>query len=111
MYLREQIDAIHEELGDDDVGSQAAKYLHKLEKLKAPKRVKKAIREEIMRFQRFAKNPSESEMIRDYLDNLFAFPWKKKSEESLDLAYAAQVLDEDHYGLTKVKNVFWNVWR
>ena len=103
MYLREQIDAIHEELGDDDVGSQAAKYLHKLEKLKAPKRVKKAIREEIMRYQRFAKNPSESEMIRDYLDNLFAFPWKKKSEESLDLAYAAQVLDEDHYGLTKVK--------
>ena len=66
MYLREQIDAIHEELGDDDVGSQAAKYLHKLEKLKAPKRVKKAIREEIMRYQRFAKNPSESEMIRDY---------------------------------------------
>ena len=103
MYLREQIDAIHEELGDDDVGSQAAKYLHKLEKLKAPKRVKKAIREEIMRYQRFAKNPSESEMIRDYLDNLFAFPWKKKSEESLDIAYAAQVLDEDHYGLTKVK--------
>lgn len=41
MYLREQIDAIHEELGDDDVGSQAAKYLHKLEKLKAPKRVKR----------------------------------------------------------------------
>ena len=94
MYLREQIDAIHEELGDDDVGSQAAKYLHKLEKLKAPKRVKKAIREEIMRYQRFAKNPSESEMIRDYLDNLFAFPWKKKSEESLDIAYAAQVLDD-----------------
>lgn len=102
-YLREQIKAIHKELGEDDAESEADKFERKLAKLKATDKVKKKIKEEISRYKRISSNNSESAVIRGYLETLLAMPWKKMSRDNTDVAYAKEVLDADHYGLEKVK--------
>lgn len=102
-YLREQIKAIHKELGEDDAESEADKFERKLSKLKAPDKVKKKIKEEISRYKRISSNNSESAVIRGYLETLLAMPWKKTSRDNTDVAHAKEVLDADHYGLEKVK--------
>lgn len=102
-YLREQIKAIHKELGEDDAESEADKFERKLEKLKAPAKVKKKIKEEIGRYKRISSNNSESAVIRGYLETLLAMPWKKESQDNTDVEHAKEILDADHYGLEKVK--------
>ena len=102
-YLREQIKAIHKELGEDDAESEADKFERKLSKLKAPDKVKKKIKEEISRYKRISSNNSESAVIRGYLETLLAMPWKKTSRDNTDVVHAKEVLDTDHYGLEKVK--------
>lgn len=102
-YLREQIKAIHKELGEEDAVSEADRYAEQLAGLKAPGKVKRKIREELQRFRKMNTNSSESAVIRGYLETLLSFPWKKQSKERLDVAHAAEVLDADHYGLEKVK--------
>lgn len=102
-YLREQIKAIHKELGEDDAESEADKFERKLSKLKAPDKVKKKIKEEISRYKRISSNNSESAVIRGYLETLLAMPWKKTSWDNTDVVHAKEVLDTDHYGLEKVK--------
>lgn len=102
-YLREQIKAIHKELGEEDAVSEADRYAEQLAGLKAPGKVKKKIREELQRFRKMNTNSSESAVIRGYLETLLSFPWKKQSKERLDVTHAAEVLDADHYGLDKVK--------
>ena len=102
-YLREQIKAIHKELGEDDAESEADKLERKLAGLKAPDKVKKKIKEEINRYKRISSNNSESAVIRGYLETLLAMPWKKMSRDNTDVAHAKEVLDADHYGLEKVK--------
>lgn len=102
-YLREQIKAIHKELGEDDAESEADKFERKLEKLKAPAKVKKKIKEEIGRYKRISSNNSESAVIRGYLETLLAMPWKKASQDNTDVEHAREILDADHYGLEKVK--------
>ena len=102
-YLREQIKAIHKELGEDDAESEADKFERKLEKLKAPAKVKKKIKEEIGRYKRISSNNSESAVIRGYLETLLAMPWKKASQDHTDVEHAKEILDADHYGLEKVK--------
>ena len=102
-YLREQIKAIHKELGEDDAESEADKFERKLAKLKATDKVKKKIKEEISRYKRISSNNSESAVIRGYLETLLAMPWKKMSRDNTDVAHAKEVLDADHYGLEKVK--------
>lgn len=102
-YLREQIKAIHKELGEDDAESEADKFERKLAGLKAPDKVKKKIKEEISRYKRISSNNSESAVIRGYLETLLAMPWKKMSKDNTDVAHAKEVLDADHYGLEKVK--------
>lgn len=101
-YLREQIKAIHKELGEDDAESEADKFERKLEKLKAPAKVKKKIKEEIGRYKRISSNNSESAVIRGYLETLLAMPWKKASQDNTDVEHAKEILDADHYGLEKV---------
>ena len=103
-YLREQIKAIHKELGEDDAESEADKFERKLEKLKAPAKVKKKIKEEIGRYKRISSNNSESAVIRGYLETLLAMPWKKASQDNTDVEHAKEILDADHYGLEKVKD-------
>lgn len=103
-YLREELKAIHKELGQEDTVSEADRYLQQTEKLKAPKRVKKKLREEISRFKRVSSNSSESAVIRGYIEMLLRIPWKKETKEHLDLQDARKILDENHYGLKKVKD-------
>ena len=102
-YLREQIKAIHKEMGEDDAESEADKFERKLAKLKATDKVKKKIKEEISRYKRISSNNSESAVIRGYLETLLAMPWKKMSRDNTDVAHAKEILDADHYGLEKVK--------
>jgi len=102
-YLREEIKAINRELGQEDAVSEADGYAEKAEKLKAPKRVKKKLSEEINRFRKMQSNSSESAVIRGYIEMLLAFPWKKRTEDQLDLKHAEEVLNVNHYGLDKVK--------
>lgn len=102
-YLREQIRAIHKELGEEDAVSDADRYRGQLQQLKAPKKVKRKIEEELQRFRKMSASSSESAVIRGYIETLLRFPWKKQSKEQQDVKYAAQILEEDHYGLEKVK--------
>lgn len=102
-YLREEIKAINKELGLEDVSSEADKYLRKAEKLKAPKYVKKKLKEEIQRFQRIHSNSSESAVVRGYIETLLQMPWKKERRELLETERTREILDENHYGLEKVK--------
>lgn len=101
--LREQMAVIREELGEDHTESDADSYMESLKKLKASKEVKDKIRKEIERFKSISSNSSESAVARGYIETLLELPWKKCSKDNTDLAYAEQVLNEDHYGLDKVK--------
>jgi len=103
FYLREEIKAIHKELGQEDALSEADGFMERVEKMKAPKRVKKKCREEVNRFRKMSPSSSESAVIRGYVETLLSFPWKKEKKENLDLAHAREVLDRNHYGLEKVK--------
>lgn len=101
--LREQMAVIREELGEDHTESDADSYMESLKKLKASKEVKDKIKKEIERFKSISSNSSESAVARGYIETLLELPWKKCSKDNTDLAYAEQVLNEDHYGLDKVK--------
>lgn len=101
--LREQMKVIQEELGDKDTTSEGDKFMEAVKKLKASKEVKDKIREEIKRFKTISSNSAESAVSRGYIETLLALPWDKASKDSDDIKHAEQVLDEDHYGLKKVK--------
>ena len=101
--LREQMKLIREELGEDNVQSDIEKFKEKTEALQASEEVKDKLREEIRRFQNVVGNPSESSVIRGYIETLLSLPWEKMSEDNTDLARARKILKEDHYGLEKVK--------
>lgn len=101
--LREQMKVIQEELGDKDTTSEGDKLMEAVKKLKASKEVKDKIREEIKRFKTISSNSAESAVSRGYIETLLALPWDKESKDSDDIKHAEQVLDEDHYGLKKVK--------
>ena len=101
--LREQMAVICEELGEDHTESDADSYMESLKKLKASKEVKDKIKKEIERFKSISSNSSESAVARGYIETLLELPWKKSSKDNTDLAYAEKVLNEDHYGLDKVK--------
>lgn len=101
--LREQMAQIKEELGETDTDSDADEYRKKAEKLEAPKEVKARILKEIKRFQGISANSSESTVSRGYIETLLELPWNKKSRDNKDLSHAKKILEEDHYGLEKVK--------
>jgi ATP-dependent Lon protease len=101
--LRRQMESIRKELGEDDA-SVIEEYRQKLEELELPEHVREQAERELSRFERMGEQGPESQMIRTYLDWMFAVPWGKTSEERLDPAYAREVLDNDHYGLKDVKD-------
>ena len=101
--LREQLKLIREELGEDSTVSDAEEFEAELKKLKAPKEVKEKLKKEISRFKSSLNSPSENAVIRTYIETLLEMPWDKVSKDNEDIAYAKQVLDEDHYGLEQVK--------
>ena len=101
--LREQLKVIREELGEDNTQSDAEQYEESLKKLKAPKEVKERIQKEIDRFKNISSSSSESAVTRGYIETLLELPWNKVSKDNKDLKNAERILDEDHYGLEKVK--------
>lgn len=101
--LREQMALIREELGETNTDSDAQEYEKKLEEIQASDEVKKRIKKEIQRFKGIASNSSESTVSRGYIETLLELPWDKTSVDNRDLAHAKEILDEDHYGLDKVK--------
>lgn len=101
--LREQLKVIREELGEDHTESDAQQYEDALKKLKASKEVKEKIKKEIERFKTIASSSSESAVSRGYIETLLELPWNKASKDNKDLKNAERILNEDHYGLEKVK--------
>lgn len=101
-YLREQMKVIREELGDDSE-SEAQEYQEKAEALKDLPQVYEKACKEIKRLSRMPFGYPEANVISNYLDVILNFPWKVESAESIELERAAQILDEEHYGLEKVK--------
>ncbi len=100
--LREQLKLIRKELGEDGL-SEMDKYMKAVEHLKADKEVKEKIREEIRRYGIISANSSESGVIRVYIETLLDMPWNKVSKDNKDVDHAEDILNQDHYGLTKVK--------
>lgn len=101
--LREQMKLIREELGEDNTESDADSYVQSLDKLKADKEVKERIKKEIDRFKNINSNSSESAVTRGYIETLLELPWNKTSKDNKDIKNAERILNEDHYGLKKVK--------
>ena len=101
--LREQMGFIKEELGYSKKAPEFDKYEEELKKLKADKTVKDKIKREMERLKTLSDVSSESAVERGYIETLLALPWKKTSKDNVDLAHAKEVLDNDHYGLDKVK--------
>lgn len=101
--LREQLKLIREELGEDNTVSEAEHYQEECKKLKADKEVKEKLKKEIERFKNVSLNSSESAVIRGYIETLLELPWNKASKDNKNLENAERILDEDHYGMEKVK--------
>src|SRR6195256_6324873 len=102
--LREQLRQIQKELGDDDVKSAELKELAaKIERAGMPKDAEEQARRELKRLERMPEAAAEYGMIRTYLEWLVELPWSKLDPERIDIAEARRILDEDHYGLEKVK--------
>jgi ATP-dependent Lon protease len=102
--LREQLRQIQKELGDDDTKSTELKELaEKIDKAAMPKDAEDQARRELKRLERMPEQATEYGMVRTYLDWLVELPWSRLDPERIDIAEARRILDEDHYGLEKVK--------
>lgn len=102
--LREQLRIIREELGEGSTESDAEEYEKRLKSLKADKEVKDKITKEIGRLKSIPSSSPESNVSRTYIETLLDLPWKKASRDNNDIVHAKEVLNEDHYGLEKVKD-------
>lgn len=103
-YLREQLRAIQEELGQDAaVEDEIDNWLKQLKKLKLSPKVTEKIEKEIKRLSKIQPSSAEGGVIRTYIEWIFSLPWNKASKELIDISTAEKILDEDHYGLEKVK--------
>jgi ATP-dependent Lon protease len=104
-YLREQMKAIQKELGEDDERTaELEEFRKKIEAAKMPEEAKKAAEKEVDRLSKMPPQAAEYTVARTYLDWLVSLPWSVETEDKLDVAEAKEVLDEDHYDLTKVKD-------
>jgi ATP-dependent Lon protease len=104
MYLREQMKAIQKELGDEDSSQEVTELRDKLTKLSLPKEGRAEVERELGRLERAGRESMEAQVIRTYLEWIAELPWNNRSNDNLDLKHASEVLDEDHYGLTDVKD-------
>jgi ATP-dependent Lon protease len=103
-YLNEQMKAIQKELGENEDGKDdISEYEEKIEKMKLTKEAKEKCYAEIKKIRSMSPMSAESSVIRNYLDWVLSIPWGKKTKVKKDINFAKQVLDEDHYGLEKVK--------
>lgn len=103
-YLREQMKAIQNELGDrDGVTGEVEEYKARLENAGLPEEAEKKVLKELDRLLKMPSGSAEGSVIRTYVDWIFDLPWNKSTQEDIDLARAEEILEQDHYGLTKVK--------
>ena len=103
-FLREQLKAIRKELGEhEDEDDELASLAEALKKARLPKEAKKEAERQFKRLQSMHHDSSEASVVRTYLEWLAELPWKKSSKDRLDIPLAEQILNEDHYGLNKVK--------
>src|SRR5215813_8629135 len=104
FYLRQQLKAIQLELGEgNELAEEISQYREKMVEAKMPETVEEEVERQIKKLERMHPDAAESATLRNYLDVMVNLPWSKSSEENLDLKRAQQILDEDHYGLEKVK--------
>ncbi|MBW2323388.1 MAG: endopeptidase La [Deltaproteobacteria bacterium] len=104
-YLREQIRAIKRELGDtDDRMEEVIEYRNKIAQAKMPEEAKKEALKQLSRMEQMHRDSAEASIVRTYLDWLVEVPWSKSTRDKLDIIKAKEILDEDHYGLEKVKD-------
>ena len=101
--LREQLKVISRELGEELPANEADRYREQLKQLQASDEVKEKISKEISRFKMLGGNSAEASVSRNYIETLLEMPWERMSQDNLDLKRARKILDEDHYGLEKVK--------
>ena len=104
MLLREQMKAIRKELGEEEDAAEADDLKKRLDALDLPEAARKEVDRELARLERAGRESMEAQVIRTYLETIAELPWGKRAEESLDLKRAAQILEEDHYGLQDVKD-------
>lgn len=103
FILREQMRVIREELGEENVLSDAEEFEESVKKLCASEEVKERLRKEITRFKSSQQSAAENGVTRTYIETMLEMPWDKMSVDNTDLAYAKQLLEEEHYGLEQVK--------
>ena len=103
-YLREQMKAIQEELGvDEDAEAEADKWLQGLEALHLTEKIDEKVKKEIRKFKKLAQNNAEGGVIRNYVETILDLPWNKESKTNTDIRKAEKILNEDHFGMDKVK--------
>lgn len=102
-YLKEQLRAIQEELGHD-MANEVAELRERIAQKGLPPEVDVKVRKELDRLERMPPHSAELAVLRNYIDWILALPWQERTEDRLDMAFAQKVLDEDHYGLEKVKD-------
>ena len=102
-FLREQMKVIRSELGENDDEAELEEYRDRIEALKLPDEVEEKFMKEVQRLGKQPFGSSEASVIRNYLDTALELPWGKKTRERLDVKAAKRILDEDHFGLEKVK--------
>src|SRR5881296_2469872 len=104
MFLREQMKAIRKELGEEDEATEGEDLRKRFEALDLPEAARKEVDRELERLERANRDSMEGQVIRTYLETMAELPWNKRAEESLDLKRAAEILEQDHYGLKDVKD-------
>lgn len=102
-YLREQLKAIKKELGEDDQTIEIKELEEKIQKAELPEEAKKVAEKELRRLEKIPPSSPEYTVSRTYLDWIVELPWSKASDDTMDVTRAKDILDEDHYGLDKVK--------
>ena len=102
-YLNEQVKAIQKELGEGEEGADIDELDRKVKAARMPKQARQKAEAELKKLKLMSPMSAEATVVRNYIDTLVSLPWKKKSKINNDLANAQKVLDEDHYGLDKVK--------
>ena len=103
FILREQMKVIREELGEENVLSDAEEFEQATQKLEASEEIKARLKKEILRFKSLQQSAAENGVTRTYIETMLEMPWDKKAEDHTDLTYAKEVLEAEHYGLEQVK--------
>ncbi|MFQ5746172.1 MAG: endopeptidase La [Gemmatimonadota bacterium] len=103
IFLREQMKAIRQELGEDRESEEIAELRERVEALELPEEARKEVERELRRLERVPRESAEAQVVRTYLETIADLPWAERTEDRLDLRRAEEILERDHYGLGDVK--------